>query len=101
MKDFWQQLKRYVKTTEGDGSTFFQIDEKCMIPESIAIEIWKLFKNGEQAFYNLEKEQDYNRLLRQENEMLSLQNEELYDQLNDPSRNTITLDLSGNKEFLS
>ena len=96
MKDFWSKLKKYVTSVEGDGDTYFQLDEKCMIPETIAIGIWHMFKEGEQTFYDLDKEQDYNRLLRQENESLRFQNENLYDQLNDPDRGKIVVDITEN-----
>ena len=101
MKDFWKNLKKYMKTIEGDGNTYFQIDEKCMVPESIAIEIWKMYNDGEQIFYDLNKEQYYNKLLRQENEFLREENSLLSDELENINKNDPKILVEFKEDLLS
>ena len=104
MSDFQNKLIKYINKNyqNPDASPHFKYGETTYIEPEIAFEIANVFQQLNVLQNMWEKEKDYNRLLRKENQELSEELDYCYEQDNvDEDENDSLLNNNGEKEYLS
>ena len=105
MSDFFKKLEKYIKNMEKkypiELAPHFKYDETTIISAELANQIYALYEQLIAIQGLWEKEKDYSRLLKKENDELREELNYLYAELEDDSDDTTLNSNNKEKKYLS